>query len=98
MSWLNPLSDHFSRNEPAIIELLRDVSLTQGGHYMHLAGLKSCLESYERLRALYGNPDEWARKAIVNLAGSGKFSSDRTIAAYAAEVWNMRPCPAACKA
>jgi len=40
---------------------------------------RSYLEADERLRALYADPDEWARKAILNVAGSGKFSSDRTL-------------------
>ncbi len=62
---------------------LRDMLLTQGDHYMHLADLKSYLEADERLCALYADPDEWARKAILNVAASGKFSSDRTIAEYA---------------
>jgi glycogen phosphorylase len=35
----------------------------------------------------------WARKAILNVSSSGKFSSDRTIAEYAAEIWNVKPCP-----
>ena len=35
----------------------------------------------------------WARKAILNVAGSGKFSSDRTIAEYAADIWKVKPCP-----
>ncbi len=61
--------------------------------YMHLADLKSYLEADEQLRALYANPDEWARKAISNVAGSGKFSSDRTIAEYAADIWKVQPCP-----
>jgi starch phosphorylase len=42
---------------------------------------------------LYADPDEWARKAILNVAASGKFSSDRTIAEYATEIWGVRPCP-----
>jgi starch phosphorylase len=67
--------------------------LTHGDHYMHLADLKSYLEADERLSALYANPDDWARKAILNVAGSGKFSSDRTIAEYAAEIWRIKPCP-----
>ena len=37
-------------------------------------------------------PDGWARKAILNVAASGKFSSDRTIAEYAADIWNAKPC------
>jgi starch phosphorylase len=86
-------SDYFSRNEPGVFAPLRDVLLTHGDHYMHLADLKSYLEADERLCALYAHPDEWARKAILNVAGSGKFSSDRTIAEYAADIWNVQPCP-----
>jgi glycogen phosphorylase len=86
-------SDHFSRYEPGIFAPLRDALLTQGDHYMHLADLKSYLEADERLVALYGDPEAWARKAILNVAGSGKFSSDRTIAEYASEIWNATPCP-----
>jgi starch phosphorylase len=86
-------SDYFSRYEPGVFAPLRDMLLTHGDHYMHLADLKSYLEADERLRALYADPDEWARKAILNVAGSGKFSSDRTIAEYAAEIWNVQPCP-----
>jgi starch phosphorylase len=67
--------------------------LTHGDYYMHLADLKSYLEADERLRALYDDPDEWARKAILNVASSGKFSSDRTIAEYAADIWKVKPCP-----
>ena len=62
---------------------------------MHLADLKSYLEADGRLCALYANPDEWARKAILNVAGSGKFSSDRTIAEYANEIWNVQSLPSA---
>ncbi len=84
-------SDHFSRTEPDVFAPLRDTLMTD--HYMHLADLKSYLEADERLRTLYADPDEWARRAILNVAGSGKFSSDRTIAEYAAEIWNVQQCP-----
>ena len=60
---------------------------------MHLADLRSYLEADQRLVELYANPDAWTRKAILNIAGSGKFSTDRTIAEYAAEIWNVKPCP-----
>jgi starch phosphorylase len=90
-------TDYFSSNEPGVFAPLRDMLLTHD-HYMHLADLKSYLEADERLRALYADPDEWARKAILNVAGSGKFSSDRTIAEYAAEIWNVQPCPVPGKA
>jgi glycogen phosphorylase len=86
-------SDHFSRNEPGVFEPLRQTLLTGGDHYMHLADLKAYLEADRRMVDLYADAPEWARKAIVNVAGSGKFSSDRTIAEYAGEIWDVKPCP-----
>ncbi|HEU0006409.1 MAG TPA: glycogen/starch/alpha-glucan phosphorylase [Terriglobia bacterium] len=86
-------SNHFSRNEPGVFEPLRDTLLTQGDHYMHLADLQSYLEADQRLVALYADREAWARKAILNVASSGKFSSDRTIAQYAADIWKAEPCP-----
>jgi starch phosphorylase len=86
-------SDHFSRNEPGVFGPLRDVLLTRGDHYMHLADMKSYLEADRRLVGLYADPDGWARKGILNVASSGKFSSDRSIAEYAADIWNAKACP-----
>jgi starch phosphorylase len=86
-------SDYFSRNEPGVFTPLRDALLTRGDYYMHLADLTSYLEADQRLRELYADPDAWACKAILNVAGSGKFSSDRTIAEYAADIWKVKPCP-----
>ena len=60
---------------------------------MHLADLASYLEADDRLRLLYADRDAWAHKAIINVASAGRFSSDRTIAEYAAEIWRARPCP-----
>ncbi len=87
------LSDHFSRYEPGIFAPLRDTLLTGGDHYMHLADLRSYLEADARLVELYADPLAWARKSILNVAGSGKFSADRTIAEYAADIWQVPPCP-----
>ncbi|HXI88579.1 MAG TPA: glycogen/starch/alpha-glucan phosphorylase, partial [Blastocatellia bacterium] len=86
-------SDHFSRNQPGVFAPLRDVLLAGGDYYMHLADLKSYLEADQRLRNVFSEPSAWARKAILNVAGSGKFSSDRTIAEYAADIWNVKSCP-----
>jgi starch phosphorylase len=86
-------SDHFSRNEPGIFAPLRQMLLEQGDHYMHLADLTSYLEADGRLVDLYADREGWAHKAILNVAGSGKFSSDRTIAEYAAGIWDAKPCP-----
>jgi starch phosphorylase len=86
-------SDHFSRSEVGVFTPLRNALLTHGDYFMHLADLKSYLEADQRLRDLYAEPDAWARKAILNVAASGKFSSDRTIAEYAAAIWKVKPCP-----
>jgi len=86
-------SDTFSRYEPGVFRPIYDTLLTNGDHYMHLADLASYLDADQRLCELYSDPQEWARKAILNVAGSGKFSSDRTIAEYAADIWKVEPCP-----
>src|SRR5262249_18827347 len=86
-------SDHFSRNEPGVFRPLRDALLTHGDPYMHLADLRSYLEADARLSALYADPQGWARRSVLNVARSAKFSSDRTISEYAAEISGARPCP-----
>ncbi|HEX5472499.1 MAG TPA: glycogen/starch/alpha-glucan phosphorylase [Lacipirellulaceae bacterium] len=85
-------SDHFSRSEPGVFAPLCDV-LLGGDHYMVLADLQSYLAADQRLVELYRDRHAWARRSILNVAGSGKFSSDRTIAEYAADIWNAEPCP-----
>jgi starch phosphorylase len=85
-------SDHFSPHEPGIFEPLRGALLTHGDHFMHLADLTSYLHADGRLCDLYRRRDEWTQKVILNLAGSGKFSSDRTIGEYAQEIWGVKPC------
>jgi starch phosphorylase len=72
---------------------LRDVLLTHGDFYMHLADLRSYIDADCQLMELYARPDDWARKAILNVATSGRFSSDRTIREYATDIWNVTPCP-----
>jgi len=86
-------SDYLSRNEPGAFDPIRNTLLTQGDHYMHLADLTSYTQAQDRLGDLYSNPSGWARKAILNVASSGKFSSDRTIHEYATEIWKVEPCP-----
>jgi starch phosphorylase len=86
-------TDHFSRSEPGVFAPLRDTLLTGGDYYRLLADLKSYLAADQQLVELYGDADAWTRKAILNVAGSGKFSSDRTIAEYATSIWNVEPCP-----
>ena len=86
-------SNHFSRNEPGAFDPIRHALLEAGDFYRHLADLTSYADAHSRLEKLYADPHEWSRKAVLNVAGSGKFSSDRTIAEYAREIWGAEPCP-----
>ena len=85
--------NHFSPDEPGIFEPIRETLLTRGDYYMHLADLSGYVQTQEKVAALYRDPPAWARKAVHNVARSGKFSSDRTIAEYAADVWGAEPSP-----
>jgi starch phosphorylase len=85
-------SNHFSRDEPGIFQPIVE-TLLRSDHYMHLADLPAYAEAHAAVRNLYRRPDDWARKAIINVACSGKFSSDRTIAEYARDIWNAVPVP-----
>jgi glycogen phosphorylase len=87
------MSGHFNRDEPGVFAPLRDTLLTHGDHYMHLADFSAYLQADRQLVESYGNPTAWSRKAIMNVASSGTFSSDRTISEYAAEIWDAKPCP-----
>ena len=60
---------------------------------MHLADLTSYVQAHQRVDELYRDQRAWARKAILNVAGSGRFSSDRAIAEYADGIWGVKPCP-----
>ncbi|HTL57110.1 MAG TPA: glycogen/starch/alpha-glucan phosphorylase [Candidatus Limnocylindrales bacterium] len=86
-------ANHFSPKERGIFSPILDALLTHGDYYLHLADLKSYLEADQQLMDLYRQPKAWANKAILNVAASGKFSSDRTIAEYANEIWMAQPCP-----
>ena len=86
-------SDHFNRREPGIFEPLHEALLGQGDYYMHLADLGSYSQAQAGVAALYAEPARWAEKAIINVACSGRFSSDRTIKEYAAEIWKTEPSP-----
>jgi starch phosphorylase len=86
-------ANHFSRQDPGVFAPLHDALLKNADRFMHLADLGAYLDTDQRLCSLYANPPGWASKVILNIAGSGKFSSDRAIAEYAAHIWHARPCP-----
>jgi starch phosphorylase len=83
----------FSHAEHGVFAPIWDVLITYGDHYMHLADLSSYARTQEKVGEMYVRPEAWGRKAILNVGHSGKFSSDRTIAEYAAKIWRVKPCP-----
>jgi glycogen phosphorylase len=86
-------SNAFSPHEPGIFSPIWDTLLARGDHYMHLADLSAYVRTQEQMGALYKSSDAWTGRAIRNVGHSGKFSSDRTISQYAAEIWNAKPSP-----
>jgi starch phosphorylase len=86
-------ANHFSPKEPGVFSPILDNLLVHGDQYLHLADLKSYLAADQRIVDLHGQRNAWATKAILNVANSGNFSSDRTIGQYANEIWDAQPCP-----
>jgi starch phosphorylase len=86
-------SEHFAPGEAGVFEPLRHRLLVEGDFYMHLADLRAYTAAQDRLTAVYGDADAWARKALLNVAASGRFSSDRTIRDYARDIWGLAQVP-----
>ena len=84
-------SGYFSPDEPQRFQPIVETLLDKGDHYLLLADYASYVACQDRVRDLYRKPDEWARQAILNVAGMGKFSSDRTIRQYAEQIWHVAP-------
>jgi starch phosphorylase len=88
-------SNHFSASEPYIFEPIRNALLRDGDHFRHLADLTDYSRAHQELAGVYADPRIWTRMSIINVACSGKFSSDRTIVEYADEIWGLKPSPVA---
>ena len=86
-------SNHFSDHEPGVFEPIREALLTRGDYFMHLADLSAYAQAQAAVGSLYQDTEAWTRKAIINVGCSGKFSSDRTIAEYATNVWKANAVP-----
>jgi len=85
-------SGYFNYTEPGIFEPLRQALFDEGDRYMHFADLASYDKAHTAGLELYKDRESWNRKAVLNIASSGKFSSDRTIQQYADEIWDVKPC------
>jgi starch phosphorylase len=82
----------FNMMEPGIFNPLTEALLSGGDRYMVLADLRDYIQTQERVDAAYKDTPGWVRKAILNVARAGKFSSDRTIREYASEIWHVDSC------
>lgn len=81
----------FRPQEPSLFLPIVQSLLDFGDHYMLLGDLKSYIAEQEKVNQLYKDPMAWARKVLLNIARSGKFSSDRTIGEYADQIWKIEP-------
>ena len=84
-------SGYFCLDEPKRFQPIFDALTTHGDRYFLLADYASYVDCQEKVDALYRKPAEWAKKAILNVARMGKFSSDRSIADYAEKIWHVHP-------
>jgi glycogen phosphorylase len=80
----------FSPEEP---NRFHDITRTllESDYYLLLADYADYIATQQKVDDLYRRPNEWARQAILNVAGMGMFSSDRTIREYADDIWNVKP-------
>ena len=81
---------YFSMEAPDRFQPIVDALLTHGDHYMLLADYADYIACQDQVDAVYQNPDEWSRRAILNVAAMGHFSADRAVAEYAAHVWGVQ--------
>ena len=83
-------SDRFCPGEPGLFRWMRD-SLLEHDEYFLLADFASYIDTQSEVSRQYQDREVWNRKAILNLARIGKFSSDRAVAEYAREIWHIEP-------
>ncbi len=83
-------SGYFSPDDPNRFKPLVE-GLLRNDAYLLLADYASYIEAQKAVETLFRDPDQWIRKAILNVARMGPFSSDRTISEYAREIWGAKP-------
>jgi starch phosphorylase len=91
VDWLG--SNYFTPDEPGALAPLKHSLLDGGDPYLCLADFRAYSDAQDKVDAAYRDKAKWARMAIMNTARMGKFSSDRTIAEYAREIWKLPAVP-----
>ncbi|MFP5245813.1 MAG: glycogen/starch/alpha-glucan phosphorylase [Thermoanaerobaculia bacterium] len=81
---------HFTRGDKDIFRPILAKLLSTRDEYVHLADLPHYVERQKDVDALYRDRHAWNRKSLLNIARMGKFSSDRTVAEYARDIWNVK--------
>ena len=81
----------FSADEGGRYQAILDARVNWGDHYLLLADYASYLDAQAEADARYRDPLQWSRCSLLNIAGMGVFSSDRTIAEYARTIWHTAP-------
>jgi len=87
------LNDRFSASEPGLFRWIFDELINRGDRFFHLADLPQYIDVNEEIDADFKNTQKWRQMAVLNTARSNKFSSDRTIQEYSAEIWHLGSYP-----
>ncbi|MDI6738837.1 MAG: glycogen/starch/alpha-glucan phosphorylase [Candidatus Edwardsbacteria bacterium] len=83
--------NHFCPNEPGLFGPIVDYLLNKGDHYLVMADFEDYMKRQDEVDTTYCDREQWIRKSIYNVANMGKFSSDRAIAEYAKDIWDVKP-------
>lgn len=81
----------FSVLEPGLFDPIVRNLLEYNDYYMLLADLRSYSDAQDRIDAAYRDARKWNRMSLVNIARSGRFSSDRAVQEYCDEIWHVKP-------
>ncbi|MEX1300123.1 MAG: glycogen/starch/alpha-glucan phosphorylase, partial [Desulfotignum sp.] len=83
-------ADRFSSSEPGIFRPLFNILMSPGDRYLNLADFEAYTAAQEAIARDFQQPDKWSARALMNTARTGFFSSDRTIKAYAQDIWGIQ--------
>ena len=81
----------FSLLQPGLFDPIIRALLDYNDYYMLLADLRSYCEAQDRVDATYRDAKKWNAMSLVNIARSGRFSSDRAVMEYARDIWHVNP-------